>query len=142
MEHVDYVYTAGMSDEEISGKLRDSYAGVLSLAAAGDAYAVPVSHHFDGDRLLVRLIDDGDSQKFSYVETTDTATFTVMEASGPGVAWSVVARGRLAPYSELDDTSINELFEPVHVFDEPIDDVDVTVYEFQVDSLVGRQTEE
>ena len=37
MEHVEYVYTFGMDDEEVERHLREAMTGVLSLARDDDA---------------------------------------------------------------------------------------------------------
>ncbi|WP_245550154.1 hypothetical protein [Halopiger xanaduensis] len=51
MDRVEYVYTIGITDEEVEDRLERVDSGVLVLAADGDAYAVPAAHHYDADSL-------------------------------------------------------------------------------------------
>jgi hypothetical protein len=140
MEHVDYVYTFGMTDEELDDHLRDGEVGVLALADGGDAYAVPVGYHYDGERLVVRLGDDEDSTKMDYLETTETATLVVYEVESERSSWSVLVRGSLRRLPAETDREINEQFEPFRLFDEAVDDVDAAVYELEMEAVTGRQT--
>jgi hypothetical protein len=41
MEHVEYVYTEGIDEEEISQLLEERGHGLLALPRDDDAYAVP-----------------------------------------------------------------------------------------------------
>lgn len=140
MEHVEYVYTAGMTEGEVERRLRESHAGVLALASGGDAYAVPVSHHFDDGRLLFRLSRSGEDRKLAFLEDTRTATFVLYDVAGPGDAWSIVARGPVGPAPADDAETFNELFEPIHIFDESVDDLELAACEMRIESLSGRRT--
>ncbi len=140
MEHVEYVYTFGMDETELERKLEESDTGVLSLARDGDAYALPVSFHYDGERILLRFGVEEGSEKVSFVETTDTASFVVYEATGEE-SWSILAQGSLVPAPDtLNEAEINERFVPLRVFDESLGDVEPELYELRIESVTGRKT--
>jgi nitroimidazol reductase NimA-like FMN-containing flavoprotein (pyridoxamine 5'-phosphate oxidase superfamily) len=140
MEHVEYVYTFGMDETELEGKLRDADTGVLSLARDGDAYAIPVSFYYDGERLLFRFGVEEGSEKVSFMEGTDTASFVIYEAVGDE-SWSILVRGHLEPASEsIDDAAINARFIRLRVFDESISDVEPELFELRMESVTGRKT--
>jgi uncharacterized protein len=140
MEHVEYVYTFGMDEAELEGKLRDADTGVLSLARDGDAYAIPVSFYYDGERLLLRFGVEEGGDKMSFVEGTGTASFVVYETAGDE-SWSILVQGHIEPASEsLDDAAINERFIPLRVFGESISDVEPKLYELRMESVTGRKT--
>lgn len=139
MEHADYVYTTGMTTDDVEAHLRDADDCVLSLADAGDAYAFPVSCHYDGDALLLRLSRHGDEQKFDYLDTTDTACVVLYGTEGDA-SWSVLVRGPLTERETPDETTLNEWFGPFRVFDEAIGDVAFRVYAIEFAELTGRRT--
>jgi hypothetical protein len=141
MDHVEYVYTVGMDDDAVEDYLRRGNHGVLALAAADDAYAVPLSYHYDGDRFLLRVSshDDG-SEKRRYLDATDTATF-VCFAAAADESWSIHVRGPVAEWSgTVDEATLNEWFPPFRLFDESVEDVSFTLYELDVETVVGRRT--
>jgi hypothetical protein len=142
VEHIEYVYTVGMSEEDVEEHLEAAETGVLSLADGNRAYAVPV-HCAYGDGVLVfRLTDDDDSEKLSFLDATTEACFVVYDATN-GDSWSVLVRG---PVSAVDDperhdeAAINEQFGPARIFDESVDDTDVRLFELDVESVTGRRT--
>lgn len=139
METVDYVYTGGLTETEARERLADAAVGVLALARDGEAYAIPMGHVLEGDRLYFRFGDQPDSQKVAYAAATTTATFTVYDYPSPHDSWSVVARG---PIRRTDETPIaatlNERFPPFRVFDESISEVSYDIYELEIESLTGR----
>lgn len=141
MEHVEYVYTSGMTESEIDSRLRDGEHGVLGLANRDDAYAVPLSYHYDGDRLLLRVSEhDGDGEKERFLETTETATFVCYEAS-TDESWSVHVRGPVRRCErDVDDTTLNEWFPPFRLFDESVESVTFALYELRMDAVIGRTT--
>ncbi|MFC7174047.1 pyridoxamine 5'-phosphate oxidase family protein [Haloplanus litoreus] len=111
MDHVDYVYTTGMDDAEVDSHLREGTDAVLALADGDEAYAVPLSYHYDGDRLLLRVsTHDDDAEKRRFLETTDTATFALYTDS-PEASWSIHVRGPIREWDgDPDETTINEWF--------------------------------
>lgn len=147
MEHVEYVYTFGMDEAELADYLREHTTGVLALADAGDAYAVPVGYHFDGERLLIRLGVHDDSEKLDYLTNTERATFVVYDTSREDRSWSVLARGTVHELSDeeqeaISDTVVNDLYDPIRVFGEDVDELAATVFEFRIEELTGRRTGE
>jgi hypothetical protein len=150
MEHVDYAYTRGMSDEEVEQRLKTAETGVLALCDEGDARAIPVAHYYDGDRLYFRLGRTAGSEKWEAIESAGTVTYVVYEATPTDApeeieSWSVHAMGRLrelpeAERNRFDTAAINERFSPIRVFDEAIEDIEVVILELVVESLAGRTT--
>jgi hypothetical protein len=136
MEHVEFVYTHWMTEDEVEAALRERRTGVLSLADEGRAYAVPVDHHYDGERLLVRLGAAPDSTKMAFLEGTTEACF-VTYADRPD-AFSVLVRGPLRRLDDVDDATVNEWFGPFRLFGEGVSEVDVRVYELVMESVTGR----
>jgi hypothetical protein len=144
MDHVDYRYTTGMTDEEVDERLREGTTAVLSLARGGDAYAVPVAYHYDGEHIYLRLTDDGHSTKMAFVEATDRATVLFHEVSEAG-SWSILAEGTLRRLEgeeaeAFDATAINDAFDDLRIFDEAIDEVEIAIYELEPAALTGRRT--
>lgn len=144
MEHVEYVYTFGMTEAEADRRLREAGTAVLALADGGETYAVPVNYHYDGTRLLVRLAHHPGSDKLSFAEATATASLVVYEDPDPESSWSVVVRGplrELSPAEQPDEATLNELFEQLRVFDEPVDEVEPRLYELAMREVTGRTAE-
>ncbi|XVH32011.1 pyridoxamine 5'-phosphate oxidase family protein [Haloferacaceae archaeon DSL9] len=140
MDHLNYTYTVGMTDDEIRERLDAIAAGVLSLADDGDAYGVPVGCHYDGESIYVRLGRHEDSDKLDYVETTRTASFLAFDGED-GESWSVIASGPLRRV-ELTELAFdpNDAFGPIRVFGEDVEELDPIVVELRIDSLTGRKT--
>ncbi len=143
MEHVEYVYTTGMTEDELEDHLRTGEHGVLGLAADNDAYALPLSYHYDGERLLLRVSDhDDDATKRQFLETTDTATFVCYDATTE-TSWSILLRGSVEEWDgDVDEATLNEWFPPFRLFDEAIEDVEITLYELSLQTVVGRRSVE
>lgn len=143
MEHVEYVYTSGLTASEIDDHLRAGEHGVLGLAADNEAYAVPLSYHYDGDRFLLRVSDHDDgSEKARFLETTETATFVCYEASTKE-SWSIHVRGPIQKWEdEVDETTLNEWFQPFRLFDESVESVGFSLYDLGMETVIGRKTAE
>lgn len=143
MDHVEYVYTSGMNEADIDDRLRAGEHGVLGLADESDAYATPLSYHYDGDRFLLRVSEHGDdSQKDRFLAATETATFVCYEAS-TDESWSILIRGAIEKLEEdIDETTLNEWFQPFRLFDEAVDEVGFTLYELRMQTVTGRKTVE
>jgi len=141
MEHAEYVYTSGMSESDVDDRLRAGEHGVLGLADADDSYAVPLSYQYDGDRFLLRVSEhDGDSEKGKFIETTETATFVCYEGSATE-SWSVQVRGPLHEWQgDVDEETLNEWFPPFRLFDEAVESVGFSLYELEMETVVGRET--
>lgn len=143
MEHVNYVYTVGMNEAELDEQLRTGEHGILGLADDNDAYAVQLSYHYDGDRLLLRVSGhDDESEKRQFLEATETATFACYEASTDN-SWSIHVRGPVREWKQdVDATTLNEWFPPFRLFDEAIEDVEFVLYELEMNTAIGRKTAE
>lgn len=141
MDHVEYVYTSGMTESELDSYLRTGEHGVLALATENDAYAVPLSYHFDGDIFLIRVSGDGDaSDKGRFLETTRTASFVCYQSS-ENESWSILIRGSLQEWErDVAEASLNDWFQPFRLFDEAVESVEFSLYELEMESVVGRKT--
>jgi len=150
MEHIDYAYTSGLDDSEIEDRLQTAQTGVLALSGDGDAYALPLAHYYDGDSLYFRLGLTEGSTKRAFWETTETACYVLYgteETDDPrGLdSWSVMVTGRLdelpeSEHEQFDTAEINRQFSPIRVFDEAIEDIDITIFELQIETMTGRHT--
>ncbi|MDT3436039.1 pyridoxamine 5'-phosphate oxidase family protein [Haloarcula sp. 1CSR25-25] len=143
MDHVEYVYTSGMTEADIDDRLRAGEHGVLGLAEDNEAYAIPLSYHYDGSRLLLRVSDhDEESEKGRFLETTETATFVCYEASTKE-SWSIHVRGPVEKWeADIDETTLNEWFQPFRVFDEATENVGFSLYDLGMETVIGRETVE
>lgn len=139
MKHTEYVYTTGLDEASVEEHLRTADHCVLSLADGGDAYAIPVSCHYDGEHVLLRLSEHGDEAKFDYLDTTGTAATTFFGVDGDD-SWSVLLRGRLVERDTPDEATLNEWFGPFRVFDETVGDVSFRVFALEPDAVTGRET--
>jgi len=147
MDNVAFAYTAGMDEETVERRLREREHGTLSLARDGEAYAVPLAHHYEDGKLYFRLANTPDATKKRFLETTEDATYVVYEATETddphGLdSWSVLARGPLTVLDDdaLSDAEINDWFAPYRVFDEELSDVSVDIVRMDPESLTGRET--
>lgn len=87
--------TGGTMDAvEIAEFLESQHTGVLSLADADDAYAIPVSFTYHEDEgVFLRLGFAPGSQKKRYLDATEHATFVAYDDTDEG--WkSVLVEGR------------------------------------------------
>ena len=92
-----------MADEEIEEFLYDQGHGTLALADEGEAYGVPISFGYDGERLYMSLLEFGnESQKMAFLETTDVASLIVSEVKTRFDWKSVVVRGAITDVPESD----------------------------------------
>ncbi|MFB6092980.1 MAG: pyridoxamine 5'-phosphate oxidase family protein, partial [Haloquadratum sp.] len=90
------------------------------------------------------------SKKRRFLEATETACYVLYGTDATDDpreldTWSVVVSGSLRelPATERDrfDTAeINRRFAPIRVFDEEIDEIEIAIYELDVDSATGRET--
>lgn len=150
MEHIEYAYTLGMDDSEIETRLQTAESGVLALARDGDSYAIPLAHYYDGDDLYFRLGAADGSTKREFRETTGTACYVLYGTESTDDprevdSWSIVVTGQLVELPEtehdrFDTAEINRHFSPIRVFDEAIDDIEITVVKLEIDTITGRRT--
>jgi nitroimidazol reductase NimA-like FMN-containing flavoprotein (pyridoxamine 5'-phosphate oxidase superfamily) len=132
-----------MSDDEVDAVLRSHGVGVLSLADAGETYAVPESFGYDGRDLYFQFVSEPGSQKLAFVRTTDAATLTVFETDP---ARSVVVRGRVERVPE-DERSVaaaavaaNATIPTLNTSpDTPTENLDVSFYRLVPETVTGRR---
>ncbi|WP_232820615.1 pyridoxamine 5'-phosphate oxidase family protein [Halorussus litoreus] len=150
VKHVDFAYTRGMDDSEIEDRLRTTETGVLSLCSEGDAYAIPLAHYYDGENLYFRIGETEGSEKREFMRSPGDARYVLYGTEATDDpreldSWSVLVTGRLAEldesgYDRFDTAEINRRFSPIRVFDEDIEDVEITILKFVVDTITGRAT--
>ncbi|MFP9191782.1 pyridoxamine 5'-phosphate oxidase family protein [Natronosalvus vescus] len=149
MKHVEYTHTFGMDEETVERRLRDAETGVLSLASGSDSYAIPVAHYYD-DQLYFRLGVTRGSAKQAYLESTETACYIVYgteKTADPRKidSWSVHVTGSLsqltgAERDRFDTAESNRHFAPIRVFDEDIEDIEISIVELEIETITGRTT--
>ena len=145
MDRIQYTYTFGMDDDEIERILKRRDTGVLAIAADGNAYAIPIAHHYQDGRLFVRLATHPGSEKMDYMDATETASYTLYDVGPPEDSWSVVVTGPLRELTgderaAFDATEVNESFLRLRVFDEDVEAVSLDLYELEIETLSGRKT--
>lgn len=150
MEHIRYAHTRGLTEAEVDDRLQTTQTGVLALAGGTEAYAIPLAHYYDGDRLFLRLGRTPDSRKAEFLESTEIATYLIYgteptdDAEGLD-SWSIVLTGSLeeipeTQYDQFDTAEINQQFAPIRVFGEGIEEMEIVIYEFKIQSSTGRAT--
>ncbi|MEF8799605.1 MAG: pyridoxamine 5'-phosphate oxidase family protein [Halolamina sp.] len=152
MEHIEYAYTSGMDDTEIDDRLRTTDTGVLALADDSDAYAIPVAHYYDGEDLFFRFGLTEGSRKRDYWDATETVSYVIYGAEPTEDpreldSWSLIITGHLVELSEtererFDTAEINRDFTPIRVFDEAIEEIDITIAKLEMETITGRVTPE
>ncbi|PAU83009.1 pyridoxamine 5'-phosphate oxidase [Halorubrum salipaludis] len=136
-----------MTDEQVDRTLEELGHGTLSLAGDGDAYGVPVSFGYDGERVFLTLLRFGEeSRKLSLVEETETATLTAYETTTKFDWRSVIASGPLSDVAEADVEHMEETmddnawFPTIFPPSEPI--TGSRRVELRIESATGRKGEE
>lgn len=143
MDTDDYTYTLAMSDGEIERTLRAGEVGVLSLAADGDAYAIPVAYHYADHTVFFRLGEHDGSEKMRFVDATERASFLLYDYESETDSTSVIVRGSLSrvPDEEAPDrVDIDDAYVALRVFDEPIEDLRPRLYRLTAEQWSGRKT--
>ena len=101
-----------MTNAEIDNFLSERGFGTLSLADSGDAYAVPISFGYNGERLFMYLVEFGDSsQKLAYSRNTATACLTAYMVESQYEWASVIVRGSLEEVPEDEQKTMEEVME-------------------------------
>jgi len=138
--------TRNLDQSEIETLLEDANAGVLSLTDGTETYAVPESFGYDGEHLYFQFVYDEGSQKMSFIETTEVATFTVFTENP---AKSVIVRGRFDPVPDDDEpratAAITENAEipALNVLSETApENLSMTLYRLTPTEVSGRQFED
>lgn len=150
MDHVDFAYTRGMTDAEVIERLEARGTGVLALSGNGEAYAIPLAHYFDGEDLFFRLGTTEGSRKREFLATTEMACYVLYETESTDEpreidSWSVLVTGYPTELTDTDldrfDTAeINRRFSPIRVFGENIDEIEITIIELEIETMIGRIT--
>jgi nitroimidazol reductase NimA-like FMN-containing flavoprotein (pyridoxamine 5'-phosphate oxidase superfamily) len=145
LDHVSFVYTTGMDEEEVEARLSAAATGTLSLAKDDDSYALPVAVDWDGETINLRLGIEPDSDKTAFLEATRTATIVCYGYEDVEESWSVIVRGPLRNCgppgaNDHDEAWVNQVFPPLRVFDESIDDLEPVLYALNPDEISGRRT--
>lgn len=133
-----------MEESEIETVLRDKDTGVLSLSDGTDTYAVPESFAFDGEDLYFQLVYAEDSQKMSFIETTELATFTVF--TDDMNAHSVMVRGEMEAVPEAEVIQASRAFSENAVVpmlnvsvSEPVEQLNFDFYRLRPVETSGRK---
>lgn len=93
----------GMDEAAVEEALTEFGHGTLALTWGSEAYGVPVSFGYDGERVFCYLIQFGDrSRKLEFAAETDRATLTAYRAASPTEWQSVIASGPLVALPESD----------------------------------------
>lgn len=122
--------------------------GVLALSNGSEAYSIPVSFGYDsGVRTLYFLFGfDESNRKAAFIETTDTASFTVVDSELPDAWESVLVTGTVEPvpddeeeeaYAALAETAT---FPAASTLEEYVDETNLShaLYELDVETINGR----
>jgi hypothetical protein len=81
-----------------------------------------------------------ESEKGRFLETTERATFVCYDAS-TSESWSIHVRGPIRKWEgDADEATINEWFPPFRLFDETVENVEFSLYELRMETVVGRET--
>ncbi|MFC6733408.1 MULTISPECIES: pyridoxamine 5'-phosphate oxidase family protein [unclassified Haladaptatus] len=145
IDHIEYTFTEGMSERDVDRMLKSTETGVLALSRGGEAYAIPVAFHYDGERIIIRLGRHQGSEKMAFIETTTQACLTCYDYDPPDDSWSIIARGSLreltgAERATYDDATVNEAFIPIRIFGEATEELEPALFELEIRELTGRRT--
>lgn len=140
------VHGSAMDDDVIERVLQERGHGVLSLASDDEAYAIPVSFGYDGERALMYLLQFGeDSEKLAVASDTERACLVTYNVESRFEWQSVILRGSLQelPKDESEDVEAvmdeNAWFPSIFPPDAPI--TGVHIYELVIESASGRRGE-
>lgn len=144
-EDVSALYGIEMDPAEVEAFLREQGVGLLALADAGTAYAVPISFGYDGeDALYFFLLRFGeDSRKLDYLDATTEATLVVYDVQSSTNWRSVVAAGPIERVPESDHEEMeaamydNALAARLFPYEEPI--TEITRARLRIERVGGRK---
>ena len=133
-----------MDRDEVDEFLREQGVGVLSLADGSEAYGVPISFGYDGDRLYFFMVRFGEgSEKLDFAESTARASFATYDFPDEHHWRSVVVRGPLEPVPEDDLEAAedalfdNARFANLFPYGEPM--TERPRYRLTVEEVTGQQ---
>jgi len=137
--------TSELSESESDELLCEAGVGVLAVTDGSDAYSVPESFGYDGERLYFQFVYTDDSKKMAFLEETETVSFTVHEATP---ARSVIVQGEVERVPDDDEsraaTAIaeNASIPTLNVYPGTgPDDIDIDYYQLTPSEITGRQFE-
>ncbi|MFN1126855.1 pyridoxamine 5'-phosphate oxidase family protein [Halobacterium salinarum] len=135
--------TTELSRAESDTLLRESGVGVLALTNGAEAYSIPESFGYAGETLYFQFVYKPDSKKMAFLETTETATFTVYDEQP---AQSVLVQGPIEPVPEEDEpkaaTAIaeNASIPTLNTYPETtLDEIRMDYYRLPPTEITGRQ---
>lgn len=101
-----------MTEQEVDAFLKENGYGTLSLADAGNAYAVPISFGYDGERLFMYLVEFGnESEKLDHFDATETGCLTTYQVESQYDWASTIVRGELVAVADTDRKYMEEVME-------------------------------
>jgi nitroimidazol reductase NimA-like FMN-containing flavoprotein (pyridoxamine 5'-phosphate oxidase superfamily) len=136
---------AEMSLEETDAFLGSQETGVLSLARAGEPYAIPISYGYDptARQFYTRLVSTPESEKRLFLESDPDARLVVYE-EGERTYRSAIAVGTLVGI-DPDELTVEEiqrygstkrpLFD---IWPDRKDELDIELYKFDPETISGR----
>jgi nitroimidazol reductase NimA-like FMN-containing flavoprotein (pyridoxamine 5'-phosphate oxidase superfamily) len=127
-----------MTREENERLLRSAPYGRLGLAFENEAYVVPISHHFDGARILFHIARQG--KKTTYLQANPQACFEVDEWTAEGWA-SAICYGTVTLSDALDARrEFIRMVTGVTANDGQLQHMDMFVGSLAVDEMTGRKS--
>lgn len=133
-----------LNESDIYTLLREEDTGVLSLSDGGDTYAIPESFAFDGDDVYFQFVHGEDSQKMSFIETTDIATFTVFTQDM--TPHSVIIRGEIDAVPEGEEVQASRAYSENSVVpmlnvsvSDPVEELNFDFYRLRPVEMSGRK---
>ncbi|WP_418281059.1 pyridoxamine 5'-phosphate oxidase family protein [Halorubrum sp. DTA98] len=139
-----------ISETEIQDGLTRAEYGVLSLTNGNETYGIPLSFGYDEtiETIYFMLAFDEGSKKREFLQTTRTASLTVVDTDLPDNWTSVLITGPVTPvptdetttaYAALADTAE---FPAMYTFEEYFDmeTTEQSLYQLTVESLSGRRS--
>lgn len=135
-----------MSDAEIQTLLRSADHGVLSLAEDNTAYSLPISYgvHPDTESLFFQFVIQAGSRKSTFVNSTETASFTVSQIQDDD--WcSVVVGGPISTVEQERTSDVYAIiaesawFPDFTVFDGPAAEAEFELFELSIETIDGRK---
>lgn len=138
-----------MSERDIDNLLDATGYGILSLADGGDAYAIPVSVGYDGERVYLAFLEmDPPHRKTEFADATEQACLTVSDIQGRFDWENVILTGSLrevdSESDEFDDLLAalddNAWFSSTFTRSSGVGNV--RGYALDIESVTGRQKRE
>lgn len=133
-----------MSDEAVDAFLTEQGVGVLSLAADGEPYGLPLSFGYDGARCYVLFAGRStEGRKVRFAEATTTASLLAFEVAGDAEWRSVAVDGPFEritadEWDEAREAMLDNAYRPDLLVDVDVRS-DPRVWALDVRERAGRQ---